>query len=350
MARTSARWGQEDGRCGVRTWQWVLGLAIGAVALYGAIRGLDLLALEEVLRSGRYGWLFPALAALTVSVGARAVRWRILLNDPPGLPFSRLWNVLNIGYLVTHLVPFRMGELARVLLLARHPQTPAGLVAMSIVVEHVLDLVAVLGLAGLALAARPEALGMGVLSRAGIGLTGIALAGLVVGAFRPRWALGLTQWATRPLPRRLRAWVLRETEAALAGLQVLRSPRALLLALVWSLVAWGAVTAQLYAVMHIFLDAPDGRVALLTTVALTFGMLVPSTPGYVGVVQGITVGVMGGFGVPQAAAFSISVVSHALVYAYLSLLGAFGLWRETGALRLDFLRRADRPGGVFPSE
>ncbi len=327
----------------MRIWQWLIGLALGLAALYGALRGLDLSVLWAALQAGRYGWLAPALLALTFSVLARTLRWRILLNEPPGVPLFRLWNVLNVGYLVTHLLPFRAGELARVLLLARYPQTPPGLVAMSIVVEHVLDLAAVLMLAGLALALRPEALGVGGLSGAGLGLTAAALLALLIGAFAPGWAWRLAEGLTRLFPGRLRERLRHEAKAALSGLEVLRTPRALAGALGWSLAAWVATGAQLYAVMGIFLAAPDWLPALWTMTAITFGMLVPSTPGYVGVVQGITVWVMGGFGIPQAIAFSISVVSHALVYFYLSLLGALGLWLETGSLRLSFLRRTSGP-------
>jgi len=323
----------------LRSWQWLLGFLISALALYGAIRGLDLPTLWAALQAGNYGWLLPALLALTLSVAARTARWRILLHHPPEVPFYRLWNVLNVGYLVTHLLPFRMGELARVLLLARYPQTPPGLVTMSIIVEHVLDLVAVLIMAGLALALRPEALGIRILSWAGLGLTAAALLVLLVGAFRPDWAWRLTEWLTQPLPGRFRERLRREARAALSGLEVLRTPRALAGALGWSLAAWVAAGSQLYAVMGIFLTDPDWLPALWTMTALTFGMLVPSTPGYIGVVQGVTVWVMGGFGIPQATAFSISVVSHALIYFYLSLLGALGLWVETGSLRLGFLRR-----------
>jgi len=322
-------------------WRWVLGLMIGALALYGAVRGLDLPTLWATLRAGNYGWMLPALLALILSVAARTARWRILLNAPPGVSFLRLWNILNAGYLVTHVLPFRMGELARVLLLARFPQTPAGLVAMSIVVEHVLDLGVVLALTGVALALQPGARGLGLLSHAGPVLTLGALGGLLLGAFRPQWARRLTDALTRPLPRPLQGRLRREAEAALRGLEVLRTPRALAAASGWSLVAWLATAAHLYAVMGVFLETPDGWVALLTMSALTFGMLVPSTPGYIGVVQGITVWVMGEFGIPQATAFSISVASHGLIYGVLSTLGALGLWLETGQVGLGFLRRAE---------
>ncbi|WP_376790097.1 lysylphosphatidylglycerol synthase transmembrane domain-containing protein [Thermoflexus sp.] len=327
----------------MRIWQWILGLLISALALYGAIRGLDLPTLWAALQAGNYGWGLPALLALTLSVAARTARWRLLLNRPPGVSFYRLWNILNVGYLVTHLLPFRMGELARVLLLARYPQTPPGLVAMSIVVEHILDLVAVLMLAGLALALRPEALGIRILSGVGLGLTVGALLMLWIGAFRPNWAWRLAEGLTQPFPARFRERMRQEARAALSGLEVLRTPRALAEALGWSLAAWVAAGAQLYAIMGAFLPDLDWLPALWTMTALTFGMLVPSTPGYIGVVQGITVWVLGHFGIPQATAFSISVVSHALIYFYLSALGALGLWMETGSFRLRFLQWGNTP-------
>ena len=58
--------------------------------------------------------------------------------------------------------------------------------------------------------------------------------------------------------------------------------------------------------------------ALLVT---SLGMVVPSTPGYIGVFHGLVVLTLAPFGVPTTTAMSIALVWHAVNYIVLSWIG-----------------------------
>jgi len=67
-------------------------------------------------------------------------------NRRANLPRSRYFNATAIGYLVTNIFPLRLGELARIFFIARDRKQTYGLATSTVVVEHVLDVLVVLGI------------------------------------------------------------------------------------------------------------------------------------------------------------------------------------------------------------
>jgi len=57
-------------------------------------------------------------------------------------------------------------------------------------------------------------------------------------------------------------------------------------------------------------------------------MVVPSSPGYVGVFEYLTVVALSLFGVGKDRALSYALVLHAFGYLSLAVPGVFGLWME----------------------
>src|SRR5207302_2105873 len=120
----------------------------------------------------------------------RSVRWQPLLGGKPGAPL--LFRTLVIGLMLNDLLPGRLGEVARVYLLARSASVPVGASLASIVVERVLDGIALITLLGLGLAVavvtgsyRSEAFG-GVLVAVAI-VGPIFVAATVVLLWAARW-------------------------------------------------------------------------------------------------------------------------------------------------------------------
>ena len=75
---------------------------------------------KQVLRSlMAVSWLHVVGAALVFGAAfmLRSLRWKLLLTPLARLPFSKVRDVLVIGYMVNLLLPARMGEVARALAL-----------------------------------------------------------------------------------------------------------------------------------------------------------------------------------------------------------------------------------------
>ena len=94
-----------------RKWQLWVGLAISAAALALALLGIDLRQVVETLAQAEYIYLLPVTAGMLAYLASRAVRWRLLLG--PGVSLSQCFWVTAIGYLVSNVLPFRLGDPAR---------------------------------------------------------------------------------------------------------------------------------------------------------------------------------------------------------------------------------------------
>jgi len=241
-------------------WLWLLSLVGAGVLLWLASFRIRLW--PEQLALPRPD-LLAAAAALHLPYSlARALRLRYALDprvraatgDPRArVPRDLLYGSGLVSFLVIILLPLRLGELSRPLLLARGGVPGVGLpeAIAAIAGERVVDglIVVSLVLVGVAWAsALVPGFGEGVVGvtqvSRGMGLVFLALmTGLVVLALAPRrWLERLTGG----LPDRLAGFILHFA----ATLRDLSDPRMGLPLLLWSAVYWALTVAQLWLVLH----------------------------------------------------------------------------------------------------
>jgi uncharacterized protein (TIRG00374 family) len=296
-----------------------------------ALLGIDLRRVSETLAQADYVYLIPAAAAVLAYLAARSVRWRLLLGAEVSL--SRCFWVTNIGYLVSNVLPFRLGDPARAVVIGRGGKVSTAAALSTIVVERVLDMLMVVAL--LALVA-PFVSGVGSAVNAGLVAGGAALAAsavLLFLAFRPDWG--------RRTVRRVLGWVNRSDserwvhvlDGLFEGLAPLRSGRRGLALLAWSVATWACVVAYYWALMRAFLPQPPPLAAPFLVCVAGLGVAVPSSPGAVGVFHAVArYGLTIPFEVVTDQAVTIAFAIHTFQYVILCLLGLAGLGRESISL------------------
>jgi len=308
-----------------------VGLVISAAALALALLGIDLRRVVETLARADYVYLIPATAAILAYLVARSVRWRLLLG--PEVSLSRCFWVTNIGYMMSNVLPFRLGDPARAVVIGRGGKVSTAAALSTVVVERVLDMLMVVALlAGVA----PFISGVGSAVTAGLVAGGAALAAsavLLLLAFRPDWG--------RRAVRRVLGWTPRldgdrwvqALDGLFEGLAPLRSGRRGLALLVWSVVTWACVVAYYWALMRAFLPRPPALAAPFLVCVAGLGVAVPSSPGAVGVFHAVArYGLTIPFEVPVDQAVTIAFAIHTFQYVMLCLLGLVGLGQESISL------------------
>jgi uncharacterized protein (TIRG00374 family) len=326
----------------MKNWRLWGGILVSLLCLYWVARGMDWRALRAALGQTQLIWLLPAFGILVGGMWARALRWQLLLQPGPGLRTGRLFNLVNISYLVNNISPFRLGDLLRAYLCAELEQLSVAQALSTVVIERVADTLAVVLL--LLMLLPTVSLPAYVVRPAfGIGLAALAAACLLIFlALRREWSLALldrlsTRWRllTRPPLRRL-------LTSAVDGLAALGSWRRAVGVLIWSLVIWLGTALQFYVVMQGARLRLPFAAALTVLCLTTLGMVVPSSPGYLGVFEYITVVALSLFGVGREAALSYALVLHGLSYVSLAILAASALWSEgySFARLRDVLARA----------
>lgn len=272
-----------------RVLQAIVGLGVSAGALWLTLRGKDLGAIWAAMRAGDYRYLAPYLAVLLAIHLVRTVRWGLLLRPVSEIRFARLNAVAAVGFMALVLFPFRLGELARPILVAdRKLRTSAAL--SSVVVERAADGLFTGLLLVVALLTLPDRTpGIRVLRFGGVLVTAAFGAVLVFLAFAYRnraRAVSLARAVLRPVSARLAERAGGMLDAFIHGLRVLPGTRSIALFFALTTLYWALVAAGM-AVLAAGFGLPLGVAESCTLLGvLVVGVMIPAGPGMLGTFQG----------------------------------------------------------------
>lgn len=264
-------------------------------------------------------WLALSAAALLSSMILRCMRWRVV----SGLPWKdlpKVWEAACAGYLGI-IYPARAGEVLRMLRLQQLTGVGGGLAIGGAVIDRILDGLSLCGM----LLILIFAWGGGLEARQGLlGLAGLFVAAaclMAVFVARGHWfrTLFLRLAGLGKIGVRLNHWY----EQCLDGLQVLRSPRHILLAVFCQvLVSLFDILACWFLINAFGWDLPF-IANIVVLVYLTAALSLPSTPGYVGMYQAAALFALRPFGVSDSAAVAYGSVLQVLTLVL--FIGA-GIW------------------------
>ena len=307
-----------------------LGLVVSGLFLWWAFRGEDLGEIWSQLTSADPVWLFSAGAIATAGVLIRALRWRLLLS--PLRVQSSLhsrWAALNIGFMVTNVYPGRLGEIVRPFALSRMaPVTMSGALG-TVVLERVLDTVALVLLLLLTLLAPAFPDEATVLGRSvGYAVSGAVLVSvslLVVIGSVIAWPSQFTRVVlglARLLPGNLEEGMAKKLESFVGGLQLLRRPAALAKALAWSVFLWIWMALSFWAGFKAFGIELGFTAAVFTQCVVAVFVSIPAAPGFIGTMQaGVAVSVSEVFSIAAEPTLSLAVGYHIAGFIPVTLLG-----------------------------
>jgi len=311
-----------------------LGLIVSIVALAYLLRR-DFSGVQHELRHADYWVVIPCLAVSVLGLWLRSLRWRVMLDNR--LAARRSFHILNISYFINAVLPLRVGELARAVLAARvDPPVRIFTSLGTIVVERLLDTLAVFALIGLTLAILPVGLEIGVV---GIVLGVGAVAGtivLTVFARRPGWAHALLAFGGRFVPPLRRPALHGWLDQLLDGLLCLLSPRAGLQVIGWTAAGWAASVVAGYILLFAIFDEPTWAASMAMVALASFVVAVPAVPGNLGPFEAaVAFGLAGAGLVDQASdapSVAFALLLHVVNLATYILMGLIGLWVENVGL------------------
>jgi glycosyltransferase 2 family protein len=309
--------------------RWLPGVVVSAAAIILLLAVVDPRQLVAAWQRAKLVYFLPGILLLLVAMAARGLAWRVLAGR--NIPPLRAFWVLNVGYLVNAILPLRLGDLARAVLAgsprAGEPAQLTGSAALSsVILERVLDLAFTFGLVMLAL---PVVGGQSWGSRAVLWTTLAAVIGLagvlVAGMLRIPLTRALGAGAS---PTSIRVRWTRRLDHFLLGLQALRDWRVVLPALLLLGATWLAWLLEYTVLLRAYLPRVSLGQGLVALVGSALGMMIPSSPGGIGVYEAAVAGALTIVGVERETALAYAVSVHVLNSAGVIVLGMIGLVRE----------------------
>lgn len=307
----------------------LIGAAISVAAIVLVLRTVDVDQTLAVLGRADLRWIAFGGLFSAADLAFRGLRWQRLIRPIAAVRYRPMLGYLVIGYAANNVLPARLGELVRSHYLGDREGISRASALGTVVVERVVDLVAVVGIASAALLVLSV---RGVVASAvlvGAGVTGLFLVILVLGIMAHR--LPGADRIAAIVDRRPR---IREVARSLqGGLQVAARPRTLVEALLASAAAWSCSILALAALgQALGLQLSMGQAALITS-GVALASAIPAGPSNIGTFEIAAVTVGDAIGVPRESALALGLLSHAMILAVTSIGGliAFGRigWRAS---------------------
>lgn len=304
------------------------------------LRGTNLQDVAAQVRRADPGLLMIALVFVALTYLARAIRWRYLLMPVGPTRFRTAFRTTIIGFAALSVLPARVGDLLRPYMLARQEGLSPPATFATVVMERVFDLMAVVLLLGIHLwlfaEPAPALAPLKASAAVAAAITAALLVLMWVLATHPERIGALVMLAGRILPHRLAEKLSNLASVFSRGFAASRSPRAVLLATLWSFPIWLAIAAEAWIVTLAFgMDMPFTG-SFLIQALLVIGVAVPTPAGVGSYHAAYRYGMTTFFGASENQAVAAAIGLHAISFFPVVLVGILFMAQEglsVGGLR-----------------
>lgn len=303
----------------------LLGIGLGIVLIYFSVRGIDFNETLTDLKKVHLGYAGLSLFFIILMQALRSYRWGVILEPMEKISQFTLFAVTSVGFLAIAAIPARIGELARPYLIAKRSSIKMSSALGTIIVERVLDSLAVLTItvAVFILQDLPS-----WMFKSGIlffSVTMLVIACMIGLIWRRERAVKIIDWILRWLPGKLAQKVNHVIHHFIDGFQVITDVNSLLYLLLLSAVVWLVDVAAIYTLLLAFGFNLPLLAAFVVMVILIAGIAIPTAPGFIGNWHYACILGLSLFGIAKPEGFSFALVYHFLSMIVVIILGAIFL-------------------------
>ena len=302
--------------------RFFIGIMVSLLFLYLALENVDIRVVAASFRNIDFRYLALCIVCQFASLFCRSYLWKNILSFEKDVRYRHSFEALLIGYMGNNVLPFRMGEAMRAYAMGKKEGISRTLSFASIILERLIDLFTLLlFFLTLVLLMKLEEW---------IILSGIVVFAFLILAILFLYAVAsdflslpsaLYKIAIRYIPEQLTGTVERIAGSFVKGIKLIRSLQQALWLVFLALMAWILWTAILYFGLKAFhLNLPI-TATLLLSVVVNIGVMVPSSPGFIGVFQYLCIISLSVFSVSKEVALSFSFLVHSIQYIPTTLLG-----------------------------
>ncbi|MFP4164412.1 MAG: lysylphosphatidylglycerol synthase transmembrane domain-containing protein [Chitinispirillaceae bacterium] len=316
-----------------RILQFAGGLALAGAGLYVFFDSLDLSSLAKKI-SDTSPWVIVVCSFLSIfTLWLRAIRWRIILPPAEGTAHKKgLFRLVTIAYMVNNILPARLGEAARVLLLWRRNGYTVAASIGSLVLERVIDMMVFSSFFFLpvlfspilrsVLDQNPNRKIVIFLAVGSLLMCVVALGGLFIYSLIPQKFRSIAHTLSTYLPSKVQRFGQKIGSELVSNLDWVFSKRKIV-----KVVLLSYATAFCYSFILYFLAGDSAVFGVLESMFgqafAAFGAAIPLTPGFVGTLHAALLQGLIFIGIDPGKAGAMVILYHALSYLTVTVAGLF---------------------------
>ncbi len=310
----------------------LLGFILSLIFMYLAFRKVDIRALGIRLKTVDLTYMLLAFLPQSASYITRTFLWRRIISTFKNVDFSNAFSALMIGYFGNNVLPGRAGEFMRAYILGSKEKIGKAVILGTIVIERLSDILTLLLFLVLStlIFPMPQWAKHIVVTTSIILLIILAVGHLILLKQNPL----LEKLDSKPffLSNPKRRFVITRLDSFASALGILKEPKLIFRIFILSLLTWLLASVAMFLTFESLHINVPGYAILFVLSITNLGLIIPSSPGYIGTYQFLCVIALSAFSINKETALSFSIIYQALWYLPSTILGLVFLWRENLSL------------------
>lgn len=310
-----------------------VGIAFSVLFAYLAVRGIQWNQFFATLSQNKDWWyLIPSVLLFMSSFIFRAIRWRYLLEPVKVIKFPKLFSAVMIGYMGNNVLPVRLGEILRAYVIGRSANISKSAGFATIVVERLVDII------GLLLFMLIAVLGVNFPERYHTIILIVGLGSILMLlfffflTFYEQYTFRILERGFHFLPHLLAEKLTGITQSFVQGLRSLKQAHNYGRIFFHTIMIWTVYALSAYFLIKTFHFDQLYNMHFIAGIVIfligTIGVMIPSSPGYIGTFHYAIIQAVALYGVPAESALGFAIVMHLSNYIPVTLLGLFFFLRE----------------------
>jgi glycosyltransferase 2 family protein len=355
---------------------FISGILLSIFCSWLFARKIEWAHLNESFREANYIYIIPTIIIIFLSHYLRAVRWSTLIAPIKKVSTLNLFSATVIGFMANSVLPARVGEIVRPVLIARKENIKITTSFATVVMERIFDILSIIVIVSLLFFILPsetsqdKRISMINHVKASTGdlkakdfngkhgesssaineerqtdapniikqlkkwsiimaFFGIfAIVFLFLLSIYPEKSSAVFEKLIFFFPNHLKDKLVNFLHLFISGLQVLDNKKQLIWIGFLSLIIWLFNAASVYVLCYAFDIGLSFAGACFVIVCLALAVALPQAPGFIGVFHIATQKSLDIFGVGLSSAQSYAIILWALSVIPITLAGLLFLWRE----------------------
>lgn len=305
---------------------FILSLFISITFLFLALKKVDAKEIGESLLKTDLLYFLLAILITFIAFFLRAIRWKILLNPLKKLPLSMVFNATMIGFMCNYLLPARIGEVVRAYLIGTRAKISKSAVFATIIVERVMDIFILSLFTAIILMFFPVPV---YFKKLGIVIFVLNTLIFIILTAMLKKSAAFIRIIEKPLSifgEKIKEKIKNFLFAFIKGLNILKNRSNFLTSAILSLGIWSITGLLFYVLFFSFPISLPLHAAFLDMIILTFGIMIPSTTGFIGTFQFFSKEGLMFFHIDPSIALSYSILLYASQFLLVVGAGLISLW------------------------
>lgn len=302
----------------------VLSIFLSILFIVLAFKDFNISEIIKYIENTEKPWILISLLMIILSSLFRALRWKILLPDEYDLKFRQIFSYTMIGYAANNVFPARTGEMFRFMYISGREGHSSGGAIASVTLERFMDVLILLTLLYFSVIKLPLVSNQyrEFIFLAGGILLVAAVSVIMTCIFRNK-AENWLKILIYPFPENFKKSAISTFDSMINGFKNSLEAGSFFYVIVLTGLSWLTSLSGFISLMRAFSINGGFYEAAFVLSVTSFGIALPSAPGFIGTYHYACQQAMMLLGVSGQIALGYAIISHGLNYAYITITGAF---------------------------